>query len=373
MPKYRDIYIEDGKSLADSGVYTVDIETADPITELWVNFGATNGATSNKNAPIPRVISKIEIVDGANVIYSLDGELAHALYLYQTGKMPELSIIEEGALNQYASFPIRFGRYLNDPEVALIPAKFRNLQLKVTWDLAAVNVVGATGFLTGSAQLWVIARVMEDLAAAPSVYMMSKAHANFVAAASGDERIDLPGDYPYALVMIRAFDPVTATDMADVITNAKLSLDHDKDIPFDIHTGDWISLQRQEYGDVEVSIYSKGATAVAREDFVGSEDGASVDVISPDCVGGVAALTSGQLTPRYSDYAGAAVVGDVVSFLRIHGQCLFNTLVHKFGKLEDPATYLNAPGYGDIKLILTQGNAGATVDVVLSQLRSYPS
>lgn len=369
MPKYRDIYIEDGKALANSGVYTVEIETADPISELWVNFGAVNGATSNKNSPIPRVISKIEIVDGANVIYSLDGELAHMLYYYQTGQLAENSMVEAENLSQYASFPIRFGRWLWDEVFALIPAKFRNLQLKITWDLAAVNAIGATGFLTGSAQLWVIARVMEGLSAAPAAYIMSKNHMNFVTAASGDERVDLPSDYPYALLMLRAYE--AGVDMGDSITNAKLSLDHDKDVPFDIHMGDWMSLLRQEYGIIESRIYSEGATAVAREDWIGSEDGADIEVISPNCVGGVATLTSGQLTPRYSDYAGIAIVGDVQSFLRIYGVCMFNTIAHKFGNYEDEASYLNAPGYGDIKLILTQGNAGATVDVVLSQLRSY--
>jgi len=53
------------------------------------------------------------------------------------------------------------------------------------------------------------------------------------------------------------------------------------------------------------------------------------------------------------------------------GKLPWNCVAYPFGDLRDAATYLQAQEHGDIKLILTQGDAGAEVDVVLSQLRAY--
>jgi len=160
MPKYRDVYLEKGKTLDDSGSLTIDISPIDPISEMVIRFQAKNGSNNNKAAPIPRVITKVEIIDGADVLFSMDGRLAYSLSYFMNRTTPHMFFAERGDATQFANIPLRFGRWLWDSEFALDPVKFRNLQLRITWNLAAVNALGSTGFLTGSAKLSVVARVI---------------------------------------------------------------------------------------------------------------------------------------------------------------------------------------------------------------------
>src|SRR4030065_1219963 len=147
MGKYRDVFIENDKTLGDSGTEIIELSFVDPISELLIKIKNKNGATSNKNNPIMRNISKIEIVDGANVIYSLSGPFAQSISYYQRGILPSMQRQGGPGKNQEDWFVLRFGRYLWDKMFALTPLAFRNLQLKITYDFATVNAVGATGFL----------------------------------------------------------------------------------------------------------------------------------------------------------------------------------------------------------------------------------
>src|SRR4030067_1094976 len=90
MGKYRDVFIEDDKTLGDSGTETIDLAVVDPLSELLIKVKNKNGASGNKNNPIMRNITKIEIVDGANVIYSLSGPMAQSMSYYQRGVLPSM-------------------------------------------------------------------------------------------------------------------------------------------------------------------------------------------------------------------------------------------------------------------------------------------
>ena len=368
MAKYRDVYLEKDLTLADSGSKTIEVSVVDPISELYIKFYATNGATSNKAAAIARCISKIEVFDGADKLFSMDGRLAHALGYYRSEKIPFQSINEVGNYIQSVHIPIRFGRWLWDPSLALVPQAFRNLQLKVTWDLAAVRAVGATGFLTGTGKLTVIAKVMEGLEAAPTGFIMSKDHFSFTSAASGDERVSLPTDFPYVELMVRAFE--TGINVDASITNVKLSLDFDKDVPFDFTSSDIKGQMVTRLGEFAQTLMAFGDDNESHESWVGIESNIQATSSNADVIMSCTALDGGKFTLQQLDNAGAAV-NAAVSFISVVGQALWNCLHFPFGVLSDPATYLMAPEHGDIKVHITQGNAGAECNIVLSQLRSY--
>ena len=368
MPRYREVYIEQAKALADSGSETIEIATADPISELLVKFYATNGATSNKAAPIPLVVTKIEVFDGSDKLYSCDGEVAAALVRYHNDAQPHLTINEAGNYIQSSHFAIRFGRWLWDPVFALVPQAFRNLQLKVSWNLAEVRAVGATGYATGTGRLTVIAKVMEGLEAPPSGFLMQKEHYTFTSAASGDERISLPTDHPYVSLLVRAYE--AGVDMTASLTNFKLSLDHDKAIPFDHLEGDFRGQMENMFGEYELPIFCLSDDAEAHESWLGVPSAATVTPQTASRIVAVTALSGGRYTMSQVTDAGVAA-NALNSFVKIFGQCLFNCWYYRFGTLDDPSTWLMAPSIGDIKLMLTQGNAGAAVSVVLTQARSY--
>lgn len=368
MAKYRDVYLEQAKTLADAGTYTIDISPIDPISELLVNIWADNGATSNKDNPIPRIVSKIEVVDGANVLFSMDGRMTQALFYFMTKKMPDISIAEAQDYGQSANMPIRFGRWLWDPVYALAPGKFRNLQLKVTWDLEAVRAVGAAGFVTGSARLSVIAKVMEELEGEPKGYLMSKNHYSFTSSASGEERIALPTDYPYAMLMLRAYE--SGVNMSDTITNVKLNIDFDKTVPIDMEIGDIKNRVIDNYGLIRLPMIGKGDDTELHEAWIGELYEALATVNETGIICGINVLNNGQYSLHLRLHDNTTQTAKT-SFVTIVGTAPWNCLAIPFGIGDDPATYLDAPGHGDIKAILTQGNAGAAVDLVLSQLRPY--
>ena len=366
--KYREIYLEKDKTLADSGSQTIEVSVVDPISELFVKLYATNGATSNKGSPIARCISKIEVFDGADKLFSMDGRLAHALAYYRSSRIPATTLNSIGNYVQSCHIPIRFGRRLWDSQLALVPQAFRNLQLKITWDLAAINAVGATGFVTGTGRLTVIAKVMEGLEAAPAAFIMAKDHFSFTTAASGDERVSLPTDFPYIDLMVRAFE--SGVDVTDSLTNIKLSLDFDKDIPFDLTTTDIKGRMIEMFGEVELPHFILSDDAEAHESYVGIESNISALSGNADIIVSCTALSGGKYTLQLLNDAGVAQNAKTV-FIRVLGQALWNCFYHGFGNFDDPASYLIAPEHGDIKVHLTQGNAGAECNIVLSQLRSY--
>lgn len=373
--KLREVYIEKDKTLTDSGNLVTELAVVDPISEIQIKFGAKNSTSYNKDSPPARCISKIEIVDGANVIYSLDGMLAQAMSYYQTGKVPSMQRQSGPSENQEDHIVIRFGRALWDKAFALVPAKFRNLQIKISWDLATINDVGVTGFVASSAKLSIVARLMEGLEGEPFGYMMAKKHYNWTTAASGDERIALPTDHPYVLLLLRAWEQ--HTKLYSTITNLKLSIDQDKDIPFDLASWDFLKMMENHYGKFMLDQHI----------FGGNEDnvhtwlavGETVGIVPEPTVAAsgvfsthvnVLDVDGGKLNLRAVGTDHSTTSPTIHQLLAL-GQGLHHTFAYPFGLMDDPSTWLDAPAVGDIKAVITQGNAGADADLALLQARSY--
>lgn len=375
MPKYRDVYIEKEKTLADSGTVTVELAVVDPISEIHIRFKAKNGGTSNKNNPITRNISKIEIVDGSKVLYSLNGMLAQSMSYYQRRIMPCVYRQEGPTENQEDHFVIRFGRWLYDSVYALVPQRFRNLQLKITWDLATITTVGATGYLADSAKLTVITRLMEGLDTEPTHFMMAKDHYSWTTAASGDERIPLPTDHPYVMMLFRAWE--INVKLETTITNLKLSIDQDKDIPFDLDSWEFLQWMKSEYGLFTLESHIFGTQADVVQTWVGSGESGVLTAERDPGAGSVVragvnfdGVDSGHIN-LYSEDHNADTASEGICHLIMRGQALNHCFARQFGIMSDPATYLQAQDFGDIKAIITQGNAGAAANLALMQAKSY--
>lgn len=371
MPKYRQVYIENEKTLNNSGTQVIELAVVDPISEIHIRFKAKNGSTSNKNNPICKNISKIELVDGSNVIYSLNGFMAQSMSYYQRRMMPSMQRQGGPSENQEDHFVIRFGRWLWDEVFALVPANFRNLQLKITWDLN----IAVTTWTTDTGKLTVIALIMEDMTAEPTHYFMAKSHYSWTTAGSGEERIALPSDHPYALMLFRAWE--TEVKLQTTITNIKLSLDQDKDIPFNLSSWDLLKFMENEYGIFTLEQHAFAGTEQNVQTWMGvgetivatSESapaGAGVTNTYPALHG----VDSGHLNIALTDSAGTDDVDGIIQVVA-RGQALNHCYAYPFGLMANPDTYLKAPDYGDVKAIITQGNAGAAANLALLQAKAY--
>ncbi|GAI51931.1 unnamed protein product, partial [marine sediment metagenome] len=66
----------------------------------------------------------------------MSGYEAQAMSYYNTGRMPHNELNYEDKSYARCFVPLEFGRFLYDPDLALDPAHFRNLQLRIDHNYA---------------------------------------------------------------------------------------------------------------------------------------------------------------------------------------------------------------------------------------------
>jgi len=240
--KQRAVYIEDAKTLSDTGTCSIDLKTGAPISYLELIFGGTKGTTENYSDKISEYITKIEVVDGADVLWSLSMQEAIALNAIEMGEIPAHDNDVSASGTGVQSCFINFGLYPFDLNHYLNVADYRNLQLKVTTALTAA----VTTYVTNTLTIDVIAHVIDEGAGSYDGYLMAKEHYSWTLAASGDETVDLPRDFPYRFIMVKAFEDNKA--VSTKISNVKMTCDADRFIIFDYATGDLILRNRSKFG-----------------------------------------------------------------------------------------------------------------------------
>ena len=297
---------------SDATTVTKDLDIQAPITEITVGFQATGHGTGPAvDANIARTLTKIEIIDGSDIIWSLSGPLAVAHACYQNGVMPRRFDREDESVASRIRIPIRFGRYLGDEQLAFNPARFTNPQIKVTWNLAAIAAVGAGGYATTTAYLVITARVMEG-APAPSGLIIAKEIETWSSSASAFKYTDLPVDWPYRHLLMRSYK--TKTGINAMVNKVKLSKNMDQFVFFDDETAE---LQRQlqsvfgpfhqhrilfaQHGDVLNSYFGDYAYATL-ESMTGNlnyfqigAEGASIQIYAYDADAGTAYTTDAKI------------------------------------------------------------------------------
>ena len=367
--KYRNVEWYYQQALDDVGTKIMDFKTKEPISAIRLEFVGTNGATHNKSNFINDVITKIELVDGSDQLFSLTLKEAQALEFRRTGKMPYIRPGESASGSQNESTLILFGRYLWDPEYYLDLTKFTNPQLKITTNIAAVRAAGATGYLSGSLKVTVDLHTMPEGATPAKGFMMAKNVRSFTSGTSGDEPTSLPKDYPYVSLMLRAY--AEGMDIDENISKLKIDCDTGKFIPLEKYVKDLYKTEEQDLGPAELRYYlfrkdSETVYHILNHDPIVSVMGRDGnDVIN------VNTCWSGAFMLRfYTGNTGAAVVAEELLLFIVKGSCPHSTINVPFGLRMQPETYFNPKDYEDISLVLTQAAASA-VSVVLEQLRSY--
>lgn len=354
--------------LDDVGTKIIDLHTASPLSALRLTFRGTNGATSCKDNRINDVITKIEIIDGSDQLLSLSLKEAQALEFRRTGKMPYMRPGELGGGNQEESCLLLFGREMWDPDLYLDLSKFKNPQLKITTNIAAVAVASATAFLSGSLKVTVDMYLIEEGAAPAAGFMMAKNIYGFTSAASGDEHIDMPTDYPYVNLLVRAY--AVGKDVDENISKLKINCDSGQFTPIDKRVFDLYMKEDQDIGPAEMRyyLYRKNGETITY-DLNHDPIISLLPSVAGEMVGAAWSWSGRSLIYLYSN-EGAAITTEELIQLIVKGSCPHATANVAFGKRIDPATYFDATKFGDIDLVLTQAYASA-VSVVLEQLRPY--
>jgi len=223
---YREVEIAAPKDLGTTGTEVIDIDISDILSSIELTWQTTVATVSVMTDTHPACISKVELIDGSDVLLSLSGEELMALAFYTGRSMPLEEISLTAGNYMWSVIPIYFGRWLLDPQLAFDPKKFKNPQLRITWDEDAANASVVANELT--VRGW----AFDQKVPSPMGFLMSKEIKSYTPAANGYEYTDMPTDYPYRLLMIQS----ESTDKSPfaVLNLIKLAEEHDKKIPLDM-------------------------------------------------------------------------------------------------------------------------------------------
>lgn len=355
-------------ALDDVGTKIIDLHSASPISALRLTFVGTNGSSYNKDNRLNDVITKIELVDGSDQLMSLSLKEAQALEFRRTGKMPFMRPGEKNGGGQEEAVMLLFGRALWDNELYLDLTKFKNPQLKITTNIAAVRAAAADGFVAASLKVTIDMYLIEEGAGSAAGFMMAKNVYGFTSAAAGDEHIDMPTDYPWVNLMVRAF--LAGNDVDENISALKINCDSGKFIPISKKVKDIYKAEEQDLGPALLKYWlmRKNGETVTHD-----LNHDPIIALCPTLTNRIASCGyswSSRFSLFLTDAAGAAITTEEEVIFHVHGSCPHSSVNVPFGLRDDPATYFDVSKYGDIDLVLTQAAASA-VSVVLEQLRPY--
>jgi len=357
---YRYLEVQGLTSMSDGDILTVDLDMADPVSELLLDLRVTNDTGSDSTEHPVACFAKIELTDGSDVLFSLDGLELEALDIYHSGMYPRGGWFHYlPSVETDRQVAISFGRYLWDEELAFDPKRFANPKLRITFD------ADAGGLNVSSGNVSVLAAMFDEKVITPRGFLMTKEIKRWTAAATAHEYTDCPTDYPYRMMLLQARYGDVPPHWA--FANIKLSSDQDKKVIFN-----------GEFRDLMFAIGRKNA--FIREVITGQGLGSlitmhctpTMDVMGSgnnwiDTSGGGDVATYNGDGGKYQSYSEDSInTVHTVSGWAPHG-----TLCIPFGKQEEIDDWFDVRMLGSLKLDVTSGNASATQKLFIQQYRAY--
>lgn len=364
----REYVLEYDKTLDDVGTLIKDIDILDPVSAFYLEFTGTNGSEGNEDNFMSDVITKIEIVDGSEVLYGVNLHQLEALHFYKLKKAPVLFPSEWLGGTQRHGCLLMFGRHLWDREFAMDFTRFRNPQLKITTNIAAVRAASATtAIVSESLATSIVAKIMEDVPA-PSKYLMARDVYSYTSVGSGTKRVDLPRDYKYRMMMLRAF--IEAYDVHSVVSDIKLTCDSDKFVLLNRKVKQLGAEAQAMFGEMFIRHNIHRAT----NGYIrGLCHGETQFAFFPSTAEQYAVFTNqlqfgGTVKLGHEDPDGTTTGYNRFWGWEI-GHALHATVPIPFGIMDDPDTWFDPTGYGKVEAILDDDTADAVCQIVLEQER----
>lgn len=364
MGKYRDYYLAKASSVGDSGSYTWALPIGIKIQDIRVIYRSTNGATSNTVGKLNGMITKLEVLNGSDVLASLSGKEAQAMFAFNGhldyGKLPYKLLNASAAAVVEEEFPILFGRYFRDPTMYLDTSRYSSPQIRLTH---AMTISATAGFATGTTTVSIILRIIDSGAPNYAGFMMNKEVESWTTASSGDDTTYLPLDWPYAGIMVQGL--YTANAATAVLTNLKLLVNLGQFIPYDMTTQDVAAMNKDQFGAFEEFFVPLSDTTFTWLSDLYQDVGAW-----PDIAGATGKMNISSVTAE--SIVGTFTTAQAAGTMRVHvaGLCPHASFWLPFGDGDTPADFLDpTQGVNDLRLLKTQGVASGDGRVVISQLR----
>lgn len=359
---YRNAKILAEEDIGDAGTKTIDINIADIISRITIAFAPTK-SKHGMDSYAHKNISKIELVDGSDVLHSLDGGQNQALCIYDR-RCPTMKSQEEmTGVKEYSLFGIDFGRFLFDPVLALDPKRFKNLQLKITWD----ENVSDTGVSVNGLEIW--ADCFDEKVISPMGFLSAKNYESWTLSAAGVYKyVDLPTDRAIRKMLIQGY--LAGKEPWYQVLEARLSEDNDKRIPFDLDLEDYQKVMRGVWAPVEEGLCGVCTSAGGNLFYVTPSE--YMPIVNPTYLGDLGYVSEndtwnrgGKFTPRCS--------GTTAFFMaKVFGYLPNHCFEIPFGDPKDMDDWYDVTKLGSLRLRLKSGSGtSGNVDTILQQLRKY--
>jgi hypothetical protein len=305
------------------------------------------------------LLSRIELVDGSNVLFALSGPQCQAQDFYHRLAAPATVVDDIIGGVAIAPFNINFGRWLYDPELAFNPARFKNPQLRVTYVIAASN----TGCVLGEFQ--VVAEMFDEKKINPIGMLIHKQHYAYTLVANAFETITLPTDM--VLKQLLVVSQRANLQPWQNYNSLRLAEDHQKRIIFDDLTS---RLQRSIFA--ETPEYIENMRLV-----LNIANMVHYSALTTELRVAQTGMDGSQLTMATNGLFGGTIgFNGSVNAQNCHavviGRCPHGALGFQFGNRMEIEDWYDTRKVKDLELRIQAGAAAAgTVEILTQQLYRY--
>jgi len=381
----REFLENEASQTSDSTTYKLKLPKTGMIPALMLKLKATNGSTSNKNCAIKDVLTRVELIgNGSTPLFSLTGDELDRYTWKFLKKRPSELLSEANDAVQYQTFYLMFGRALDDKDYGLDLSKWNDLELKIQYNLAAVNAVGASGFVSGSFNVTCIAyRYPQSASVIPRGYIKTTEIVQPTDTASGEKRYELPIANKLLEIGLYCREDAIADDTD--VTKFNIELESGSEILF---AGNWDDIQQENSNLMGINGRQSKTFLKSDTDTLDFETGVvknydvkfvkdvsivnnTFEVLQVDTIAG------DRLTLNASTCDVTAGTEDLTAFTTdtkimaaVDGDGVGNMVFYPFSRMKDFSDALDSQRHGKIEAVLTHGASGATLGLVLSELVS---
>lgn len=353
------------QDLDTAGTKVIDVNIQDQISQIDIIWTCTNVTVSVMLDAVTACLSKVELVDGSEVLASVSGAELQGINFYDKKKLLHHKIGLTVGDKFELKLSLGFGRWLWDDVFAFLPKNFVNPQLKITWDEDACN----TAVVVNSCQVY--AYVDDAPAGSPIGMLVNREIKSYAMAASSHDYTDLPVDRVLRRIILRGY--TTDHDPILLFDTIKLSVDNDKAVPINMKADDLDRMLSEEYPRI-VEQYKLDGAVTAKTIYAAISKDPQISISYDGTVFVTAQSKFAVATWTGAKCVLAASVDIKGANAEVSGRCPGNCFPLDFGDKDTPDTWLPADTFGSLVLdLLSSSDAdnGDTAYIVVQQLRKY--
>lgn len=371
MARLDNVIIEDevAKTTTDtSGTETIDLPEKGYLSQLNLRAAMLAQWVDESPLNVWQSITKVEvIVNGSQVVKSLDGRQIRALAWYHGIDLPPLGTYARGGSGDktFWTFPIMFGRFPGDNQYMLDLSRYSNPQLKLTWNAAQSSFDGVSCDVTASPTFRYGLDGLIYRTAPPSAvmgYVKSAQLDIWATANSVTHRTEVPiGDKLLGLMVGGRYDSIDTPEFFD---NIKLDFDNGQWVALDHGHQQLMAFYATHFPKpVETAIYQSISANDTFDPMVGFVDSLAY-LTQTSSLGQI--IQAGQEYPLYdynvirSDGGGSHTTRADVTMKftgRLPHQCFYIPMHAFTGNKWEP---IDTKSFGSVDLNVTMGSGVGT-------------